>query len=202
MTNWTWNNGNAGIGILIPLTLIWVLSRWDHDMRRTESSSQSLLAFLMRPGHYPRPNNYKSNARKDNLKCSLCGVMTVIMVEMIPRERERGPQTLAPVHGAQCCHLGADISIVPVMDNDSYYAASMTTNDSHSPRYQWSQWRSQNIDDQEPMTFNSLPDPHNDVCPGDTRWQSRKLWHKVLIWSLTGHKSSHQWLTFVQIDDF
>ena len=118
---------------------------------------RSLLAFLMRPGHYPRPNNYKSNARKDNLKCSLCGVMTVIMVEMIPRER--GDPKPWPLCSAQCCHLGADISIVLVMDNDSYYAASMTTNDSHSPRYQWSQWRSQNIDDQEPMTFNSLPDP-------------------------------------------
>lgn len=88
------NNSNAGIGILIPLTLIRVLTRWDHDMR-PENTSQSLLAFLMRPGHYPRSNNYKSNARKDNLKCSLCRVMTVIMVEMIPRER--GPQTLAPV---------------------------------------------------------------------------------------------------------
>ena len=38
----------------------------------------------------------------------------------------------------QCaaCHLVADISIVLVTDNDSYYAASMTSNDSHSPRYQ------------------------------------------------------------------
>ena len=135
--------------------MVRVLTRWDHDMRRTENTSQSLLAFLMRPGHYPRSNNYKSNARKDNLKCSLCRVMTVIMVEMILRERTPNPGPCA----AQCCHLGADISIVPVMDNDSYYAASMTTNDSHSPRYQWSQWRSQNIDDQEPMTFNSLPDP-------------------------------------------
>lgn len=154
----------------------------------------------MRPGHYPRSNNYKSNARKDNLKCSLCRVMTVIMVEMILRERERTPNP-GPC-AAQCCHLGADISIVPVMDNDSYYAASMTTNDSHSPRYQWSQWRSQNIDDQEPMTFNSLPDPPQWCLSRGIRWQSRKLWHKVLIWSLTGHKSSHRWLTFVQIDDF
>ena len=50
------------------------------------------------------------------------------------RERERTPNP-GPC-AAQCCHLGADISIVPVMDNDSYYAASMTANDSHSPRYQ------------------------------------------------------------------
>ena len=165
---------------------------------RTENISQSMLAFLIRPGHYPRSNNYKSNGRKANLSCcSLCRVMTVIMVEMIPRERTPNPGPCA----AQCCHLGADISIVPVMDNDSYYAASMTTNDSHSPRYQWSRWRSQNIDDQEPMTFNSLPD----LTPpwqGTLMGQSLESRHKVLIWSLAGNKSSHRWLTFVQIDDF
>ena len=52
------------------------------------------------------------------------------------RERGREDPKPWPLCSAQCCHLGADISIVPVMDNDSYYAASMTTNDSHSPRYQ------------------------------------------------------------------
>ena len=193
------NNDNAGIGILIfDSTLTLIHSRWDHDMSRTQSTPQSLFAFLMRPAHYPWSNNYKSNAKI--ISSVHCAGDDCDNVEMILRERE-DPKPW-PLCSARCCHLGADISIVPVMDNDSYYAASMTTNDSHSPRYQWSQWRSQNIDDQEPMTFNSLPDPHNDVCPGDTRWQSRKLWHKVLIWSLTGHKSSHRWLTFVQIDDF
>ena len=41
-------------------------------------------------------------------------------------------------------------------DNDSYYAASMTSNDNHSPRYQWCQWQSQNLRGIITNTINSL----------------------------------------------
>ena len=41
-------------------------------------------------------------------------------------------------------------------DNDSYYAASMTSNDNHSPRYQWCQWQSQNPRGIITNTINSL----------------------------------------------
>ena len=68
-------------------------------------------------------------------------------------EREELPNSCAaklPSAGSPACLYCAR------PDNDSYYAASMTSNDNHSPRYQWCQWQSQNLRGIITNTINSL----------------------------------------------